>query len=248
MSIVVPAILPASRADLERELGRYAPIEPVDSIQIDVVDGRFATPASWPYAVRTEFDALVKSGEQLPLWERFRYDIDLMVTDPAVSAGAWIGAGASSLTLHLESTTDLPSVIKGLRRQYGHEAGLTSGYFALGLAVGVETDPALLEHYIEEIDYVQLMGIAKIGRQGEPFDTRVLRQIRTLRAAHPELPIQIDGGVSLQTLPELIKAGATRLIVGSVLKKAPDPRVRFLELESLAERMKSESLGYTGIV
>mgnify|MGYP003394582359 CR=1 FL=1 len=234
MSIVVPAILPTSRADLVHKLSLFSKIPSIDSIQIDVVDGRFAAPATWPYAGATgEFAEMVEKGEMLPLWERFRYDIDLMVADPEQATGAWIEAGAARLTIHAESTGYLPRVITDLKQKYGHDKGLTSNVLALGLALGIDTDLSLIEPFVEHIDYVQFMGIAHIGRQGEPFDLRALGKIKTFHARYPNMLLQIDGGVSLRSAPQLLSAGISRLIIGSALLNAPDIPAEVAKFEAL---------------
>src|SRR6185437_15471884 len=226
MSIVVPAILPSSRKDLEEKLARLQPITSITDVQIDVVDGRFAAPATWPYTS----DGF---SEMLPLWERFRYDIDLMVADPEAVTGAWIGAGAARLTVHAESTTYVSKLITELTHKFGHEPGLLPNLLSLGLAIGIDTDNALVEQYAEVIDYVQFMGIAKIGVQGQPFDPRVLYKIKSFHKRYPELLIQVDGGVSLQTAPQLLDAGVGRLIVGSALEKAEDVEAEIAKFDAL---------------
>lgn len=212
MSIVVPAILPKSRAELDKALARLAAIESVESVQIDIVDGRFAKPASWPYAE--------KEAAWLPLTDRFRYDLDLMVEAPSEAIATWVELGASRITVHVESTTSLGGIIADFKRRFGHAAGFTPGALALGLALNIDTDTAILEPVIGEIDYVQFMGIARIGAQGQPFDRRVLRKIHAFAVRHPEMTIQVDGGVSLATAPELLAAGVDRLVAGSAIMKA----------------------------
>jgi ribulose-phosphate 3-epimerase len=180
---------------------------------------------------------MVANDEMLPFWERFRFDIDFMVTDPEQATGAWLQVGASRLTIHAESTTYLPQLIKDLQKRYGYEKGLTSNTLALGLAIGVETDLSLLEPFVEQVDYVQFMGIAHIGRQGEPFDVRALGKVKMFHQAHPDVPIQVDGGVSLQSAPQLLEAGVSRLIVGSALLS---------HVDTLSEEVqKFEALAHT---
>ena len=78
------------------------------------------------------------------------------------------------------------------------------------------------------------MGIEKIGYQGQPFDERVIDQVKALRKEYPELIISVDGGVSFDTAPRLIEAGANRLVVGSVIFNSLDIRETVLALRSLA--------------
>jgi ribulose-phosphate 3-epimerase len=233
MSIVVPAILPKSRKDLEEKLSRLTSLSSIEAVQIDVVDGHFAAPATWPYVELNEFAEMVTEGTMLPLYERFRYDIDLMVNDPAPTLGVWISLGASRLTIHAESTTNLQKILADLKQTYGREPGLTEKLLSIGLAIQIETDLALLQPYLKDIEYVQFMGIARIGVQGQPFDARVLSKISEFRNKNPNILIQVDGGVSLDSAPLLLKAGVDRLIIGSALFKASDIEAEIKKFEQL---------------
>ena len=228
MSVVVPAILVKSREELDRALARYAAIPSLTDVQIDIVDGQFAKPPTWPYAGNAAWE--------LPLRERFTYDLDLMVREPGGVIDRWVELGANRLTLHVESAHDIGSIIREAKRRHGYEAGFTPGLLAFGLAFNVTTPIEAFEHLLAEVDYVQCMGIATIGRQGEPFDPRVLAKIRALRARHPELPIQVDGGVSMKSAPDLLHAGASRLIVGSVLREAGDLPAAVAVFEGFGEQ------------
>lgn len=223
MTGIIPAILPKSREALEEALARLD-IEGIDAVQLDAVDGRFAAPASWPYAGDSEQRTANgrRDGEMLPYAGRFQFDIDLMVEDPERVAGEWLALGARRLTLHIESMPDPRRTLMRIKERYGHEANHT-GAFELGLALNIDTPLRLLEPVLGLVDYVQLMGIATIGRQHEPFDARVLERLKALRKAHPALPIQIDGGVSMATAGALLAAGASRLVVGHALAGVPDP-------------------------
>jgi ribulose-phosphate 3-epimerase len=107
---------------------------------------------------------------------------------------------------------------------------------SLGLAIGAATDPTFVEPFVNDIDYVQFMGIATIGKQGQPFDPRVVDRIRTFKKKHPDIPIQVDGGVTLETAPALLDAGADRLIVGHALRDAPDIRKALAAFNDLTEK------------
>jgi ribulose-phosphate 3-epimerase len=222
MQIVVPAILPFSREDFETTLSRIVALPGISRIQIDVVDGKFASPASWPYNDPTLVDGNVTRDTFLPALDRIEYEIDLMCFNAKEISKLWIALGASRLTFHAESSTDVPYLIESAQAFYG--CGLLScGLVSFGLALNIESDVALVETCLEHIDYVQFMGIARIGRQGQPFDNRVLEKIRSFHSRHPEIVIQVDGGVSLDTAEKLIASGAQHLIMGSALLKAEHP-------------------------
>lgn len=235
MGIIVPAIIPTSRHDLDEKLSRLSGL--CEEVQIDIVDGVFAGPPSWPYITdANEPVQMLADGELLPKAGEFKIEIDLMSADPESVAGTWIGLGASRLTVHSESTRFIPRFLQSTSEQYGHDAGFTPGLLSLGLSIGIETDLALIEPHIERIEYVQFMGIRKIGHQGEPFDTRVFPKIAAFRKRYPHIEVQVDGGVTLENAPKLLDAGVKRLIVGSALWKAPDLAARYREFDELTER------------
>ena len=220
---VIPAILPESFADLSDKVELISPY--VDTIQIDVLDGRFVPGRrTWPYIGRgdEEFSLLEHEDVGLPQWDKVNYEADLMVLEPERHTEEWVKAGASRIIVHLESLGNPTSFIRWFRDTYGNpRESLVS--VELLFAIGNDTPLDQLEPYIPEIDGVQLMGIARIGFQGEPFDERVLERISTLREAYPELIISIDGGVSRESAPLLAERGATRLVSGSFLFENPHP-------------------------
>lgn len=241
MSVVVPAVLPVSRDDLEGKLARLATIPAVSRIQIDVVDGLFASPASWPYATppmkatkhkSAELEAMAQHGETLPYLDRIEYEIDLMCFDALRAAEDWLTLGASRLTFHAGSTSDLPRFLALARKRYGD-------IVSLGLALTSDGDLALVEKVADSIEYAQFMGIARIGRQGQPFDERVLEQIRVFRERYPDIPLQVDGGISLGNARKLFALGAANLVVGSALLRASSPAAALAELEALHNQLQA---------
>jgi ribulose-phosphate 3-epimerase len=103
----------------------------------------------------------------------------------------------------------------------------------IGIAINTTTDIKKLEPFINFVDFVQCMGIEKIGYQDEPFDERVLKQIKDLRLKYPELKISVDGSVNENTASLLIKAGADRLVIGSLLLQSYDIKETIKEFEGL---------------
>jgi ribulose-phosphate 3-epimerase len=230
MGIIVPAILPTSRHDLDEKLTQLVGL--ASEVQIDIVDGTFAAPASWPYS---EGLAEFAADGTLPHLDDFHYEVDLMVKDPEQVTGTWIAAGATRILAHLESTSYLPQLITDLKVKYGHEKGFAADFLSLGLAIDVATDASVLAPYVADIDYVQFMGIAAIGKQGQPFAKEVLEKISAFRHRYPGTPVQVDGGVNFETAPLLLSAGVSRLVVGSALWKAPDIHEAYARLQELTE-------------
>ncbi len=220
MSVVVPAILPQSSQDLEDKLAQLADIPAVTAVQIDAVDGRFVAPPCWPYTIHGALESMAKSHRMLPKIDRFVFDADLMTEHPERAVDLWSALGATRLTLHAESTPSLLRDILNIREKHGHARDFAPGLFSLGLAVSIATDLSLIQQCLGSIDYIQLMGIAVLGKQGEPFDRRVIERIRAVRRMDPRIIIQIDGAVTLHTAPALLAAGASRLVVGHDIWRA----------------------------
>ena len=223
MGLLVPAVLPASRVELEADLALFAKMPLVTRVQIDTVDGRFASPASWPYTDIAEFRAMLEGGQMLPSLERFEYEIDLMCLDAERAGDAWLSLGATRLTFHAESTTDLPRLLARMHARHTAGVGFLPRLVSFGIALNQGSDLAFIESALPQADYVQFMGIKRIGLQGQPFDTRTLDRIRAFRTRYPDTQVQVDGGVKLGIAHELAQLGVTNVIVGSDLLRAKDP-------------------------
>lgn len=224
MSLVVPAVLASSKTDLEAKLALFATFPGLTRVQIDVVDGLFVSPPSWPYT--NDIDARDPHIPELPRLHEIAYEIDLMCIDPIKAAEPWVEAGATRVTFHDGSTSDINALIKKARDHFGH-------FLTIGLALHTDTDLEHIREATEHIDYLQCMGIARIGRQGQPFDPEVIGKIRTCRMRYPSLCVQVDGGVTYEHGKELLAAGASTLVVGSAILKATDPRAAFIAFETL---------------
>ena len=200
---IIPAILPKDFAELSEKIDLIRGYTKV--AQIDVCDGQFVPSASLPYKKEDDSYARIISQEDgLPGWETINFEIDLMANKPEEIVEEWVSAGATRIIIHAEARGDVAGAIASL-----------AGRVEVGLAYNIDTlMPAKLP---AGVDFVQLMGIDHIGFQGQAFDEKVLARIAEVRAAHLDLPISVDGGVSLDTAPRLIVAGATRLVVGSAI-------------------------------
>jgi len=149
------------------------------------------------------------------------YEVDLMVANPEKEVFDWVTGGVSRVILHIESFSKIGDispigVVKNIRERFGDPKESMMSV-EIGIAIGQETPLEKLDSLIPLIDFVQIMGIAKIGFQGEPFDQRTYERLRTLREKHPDLILSVDGGVSADNAGELIKAGANRLVSGSYI-------------------------------
>lgn len=218
---ILPAVLPKSWKDLAEHLQRLRGI--ARRVQIDVVDGHFAHGKTWPYKDGAKFKEVVEQEHGLPLWEELDFEFDLMVADPAAVALDYVHAGASSIIVHASAQSAQKAVedLVELREDGG------AFTVKVGVALGALQSPDDLLSFESQFDFVQVMGIAREGRQGEPFDERARHLVERVRHRYPNLPIQVDGGVRRENVRALVAAGATRLVAGSSIFGAEDVKAAF---------------------
>ncbi|OGZ05866.1 MAG: hypothetical protein A2845_03625 [Candidatus Lloydbacteria bacterium RIFCSPHIGHO2_01_FULL_49_22] len=231
---IIPAIMPDTYEDLLEKATRVRGLVPL--AQIDVMDGAFVKSKSWPYSEggtkrEPHFVALMAQDEGLPFWEDLDYEIDLMIAEPEKHVDEWLPLGASRLIFHIESIKDQEKfwahdIWKEGSRDIGGEKVVE-----LGLAINPDTSIEVLAPYVSKIDFVQCMGISRIGYQGQPFDERVFAQINALRVKYPNLPISVDGGVNKERVPLFRAAGANRLVSGLAIFGAEDIPAAIEELK-----------------
>lgn len=212
--MIVPAIIPESVAHLSATIAQL-PFTP--EVQIDLVDGVFAEPASWPY------QPVGNVHDVTDIIADHRIEVDLMVENGRDAAEDWIDIGVRRFVFHIEAVDDADALITDL-----HDRDC-----AVGLAISNDTPLGTLMPYIEKCDFVQLMGIKTIGAQSQPFDDRVLFRTQQLRSEYPDLTISIDGSVNTETLPQLRDAGADRFVAGSAILGAKDPHAAYTTLAEL---------------
>jgi ribulose-phosphate 3-epimerase len=231
---IVPAILPKSYYELEEKLEIAAPH--THAVQVDICDGGFVPSRTWPYLKGTEsdiiFDEIVSQEKAFPHWENIDFEFDLMVRNVYEKIPDFISAGASRIVVHLESVdqAELDLII----RDYGkHSEELGPFDVELGIALMPSASPEDIKHILPNIHFVQVMGIDKIGFQGQTMTQKAIDLVAALRLAYPELLISVDGGVNLETAPKLADAGADRVVVGSALFEADDFLGTLKRFESL---------------
>ncbi len=221
---IIPAIMPENYEDLREKLSQVS--HSVKTVQIDVMDGRFVSSRSWPYNRQPDpdFEKVLHEEEGLPFWERLNFEIDLMVDNPSREASKWILAGATRLAIHLESQKEnLKVALEEIK----------NGGVEVGLAMDMKTPVEELWPFLDCVDFVQLMGIKNIGYQGEPFDGEVVGRIKSVKERSPSTIVSVDGGVSLETAPAILAAGAERLVIGSAIFDSADVEGAIHDFQSL---------------
>lgn len=231
---IIPAILPLRYHDIINGVEKV--VGSVDTVQVDFVDGFFATNRTWWFNNKNEtfLESLLHQDEGLPHWEDMNYEFDLMVRDPLEHIDTFIALGPSKIIFHIESMKETKMV-----PYFQNLPEIVRSTITFGIAIGVDTDPTLVKPYLEYIDTIQCMGIAQVGFQGQPFDSRVIDQVTKVKSLYLDKTIAVDGAVSLDNAAALVQAGATTLVVGSVVFQSPDPHGTIRELKQLCHQASS---------
>jgi ribulose-phosphate 3-epimerase len=192
--LIAPSILSADLAHLQDEVNS---VSSADWLQIDVMDGHFVPNLSFGAPVAKSIKT------RLPL------DIHLMVTNPADRIKEFLAIPVANITFHAETvpdTTARRALIKAIR-----DGGATAG-----IALNPTTELSEIDDVVMEVDLVLIMSVQP-GFGGQPFIAGVLEKVRALRQKFPELMIQMDGGINLQTATLSREAGANNLVAGSAV-------------------------------
>ena len=209
---ITPSILNADFANLAAEVAR---IPDADAIHVDVMDNHFVPNLTIGLPV---VESLRKATTAM-------LDIHLMIADPDRWAPAFAEAGAESVTFHVEAAGAPIRLARELRR-LGARASI-----ALNPATGIDQYAGILD----EVDMVLLMTVAP-GFGGQGFLDLVLPKIRRTKELVGDRPIwiQVDGGVSVETIERCAEAGADTFVAGSAVYRADDPNAMVNRLRDLA--------------
>lgn len=208
---LIPAVMPKDYLDLRAKLGLLEGKAPW--VQIDMMDGVLTPAASWPFTGDSEWEELIAGEEGLPDWEKVQYEADLIMNRPQEFLEECLQAGFARVVFHLRSSSVPETII--------HRCHLFD--VEVGVALWQDDDLERLSELVEAgLDYVQVMGIEKVGFQGQLFAEDTPRRVEEIHKRFPDLLIQIDGAVDEATLPLLAEVGATRFVAGSALFAAED--------------------------
>jgi ribulose-phosphate 3-epimerase len=214
---LAPSILSADFANLARDI---AAVERggADLIHVDVMDGHFVPNITiGPPVVKA-----IKRVATMPL------DVHLMIEDPDRYLDAFADAGASLISVHVEVLPHLHRTIQAIKNR-GVKAGVV---------LNPSTPVVSLENVAADVDHVLVMSVNP-GFGGQTFIPRSVDKIRAVRAllqaAGSTAPIEVDGGVDLSTVAEVVRAGADILVAGQAIFGGGNPEQAARDLRAAAE-------------
>jgi ribulose-phosphate 3-epimerase len=213
---IVPSILSADFARLAEEISRVER-GGATMLHLDVMDGHFVSNLTIGPPV---VESIRKST-------RLHLDVHLMIENPERYAAEFVKAGANSVTVHYEACRHLDGTLEMIR---------AAGAMA-GVVLNPATPVAVLETVLEVADYVLLMSVNPGfgGQKLIPYVLDKVRQLNTVRRAKQlALPIEIDGGVDLENLAEVVEAGCDWIVTGSAVFHSPDPEATVREMRKIA--------------
>ncbi|MQA24409.1 MAG: ribulose-phosphate 3-epimerase [Micromonosporaceae bacterium] len=218
--IIAPSMLAADFARLAEEA--QAVRGAADWLHLDMMDNHFVPNLTVGLPVVQS----LRAATSIPL------DCHLMIEDPARWAPGYAEAGAYNVSIHAEATDDPAAVARDVK---------AAGALA-GLAIDRDTP---LDPYLEilpEFDLLLIMTI-KAGFGGQKFLPELLEKVRQARrsaaSGHLDLRIEVDGGISADTIEAAAEAGADAFVAGTAVYGADDPAAAVRNLRKIAESARS---------
>ena len=212
---ICPSILNADHSQLNTEIDRVAT---ADLLHLDVMDNIFVPNKTFSLDECREIIA----HSPIPV------DSHLMISNPDVDAVSYAEAGSASVTFHFEASLDPLQTINSIR----------SNGARVGLAIKPKTRFEAVADLLPELDMLLIMTVEP-GFGGQSFMSeqmdKVLEARKAITTLSGSLPwLQVDGGISLETIAIAARAGADTFVAGSAIYKAQNPAEMIAQLRAAA--------------
>lgn len=208
---IIPAIIAKDFQELKDKINQIEPF--VEWAQLDVMDGKFVDNTTWN-----------NPSDLRELKTNLKLEAHLMVENPEEVIDDWIESGVKRIIVHCESTERLYKIVEKIQK-----AGLEAG-----IAINPETSVNVLNSLFIA-DYLSpitiLIMTVRPGRGGQEFLEATLGKVIILREKYKNVNIEVDGGINLETVSKVVRAGANILIIGSAIFESEDIKKTIKELK-----------------
>jgi ribulose-phosphate 3-epimerase len=213
---ICPSILNADHTRMNEEIDR---VVTADLLHLDVMDNVFVPNKTFTFAECEE----IISFSQIPV------DSHLMIQNPDQEAARYAVAGSASVTFHWEASLNPRETIEAIK-----VAGAR-----VGVAIKPETPFSEVRHIVDEIDMLLVMTVEP-GFGGQSFMADQLPKVKEAREFISELTgprpwLQVDGGISLETILQAADSGADTFVAGSAIYRSDSPAGMIAELRKRAQ-------------
>ena len=211
---ITPSILNADFEHLEQEIAKIANVS--DLIHLDVMDNIFVPNFTFDF----ESASTIIKGCPIGV------DAHLMVANVDKIGPQYAQAGCASVTIHAEASENIAQTLRAIRNE-----GARSG-----LAIKPNTAIDEYEQFSELVDMFLIMTVEP-GFGGQKFMSNMMDKVRATRKiiGHRPIWLQVDGGISLETIEMAVEAGADTFVAGSAVFKSDDPAQMVTALRALAQ-------------
>ena len=211
---ITPSILNADFEHLEQEISKISDVS--DLIHLDVMDNIFVPNFTFDFGSAS---TIIKG---CPIG----VDAHLMVSNVDLIGPQYAQAGCASVTIHAEASENIAQTLRAIRNE-----GARSG-----LAIKPNTAIDEYEQFSDLVDMFLIMTVEP-GFGGQKFMSNMMDKVRATRKiiGHRPIWLQVDGGISLETIEMAVEAGADTFVAGSAVFKSDDPAQMVTALRSLAQ-------------
>lgn len=192
---ILPSLLQCDFGDLKSVIQRLEAAGAA-GFHLDVMDGHFVPNFTYGMPIVQA----VRNLTDLPV------DVHLMIEQPQRYVEAFCDAGADAVTFHIEAIDDPAPVLAMVRERN----------IAVGLALNPDTPLDRVRPYLQQCDMLLVMSV-QAGFGGQSFNPIALEKLKQMRSEHPDLLLEVDGGVSKNTIADCSTAGAELFVVGSAI-------------------------------